>query len=121
MQRSQTAITCALGALAIATVSFGLAPQDPDPQIAALHQKVTELEEKLESYDTFMEAQATAGMELAKALDESEAAGFTAGINPKSREVLLAGLRGQAKAMQSGAEEEDAPQPQTRRGRRRGR
>ena len=119
--RSQTALTCAIGALIASTLSFGLAPQQQDPQITALQQKVTELEEKLETYDAFMASQATAGKTLLDALARSEAEGFTAGINPKSREVLLDGLRAQAEAMQSGAaEDDDEGERPSSRGRRRG-
>ena len=122
MLRSQTAIMCATGALIAATFSFGLAVQDPDPQMVALQEKMTALEDKVERYDEFMEAQAAAGEALIDALARSEAEGFTAGINPRSREILLAGLRKQAEAMKSAAaeEEEAAPRRQDVRGRRRG-
>ncbi len=123
MIRSQTVLTCAVGAVIATTLSFGLVPQqETDPQIAALQQKVTALEEKLESYDTFMEAQAKAGETLVDALARSEAEGFTAGINPKSREILLDGLRAQAEAMQTtvGDDDDEGPPVTTGRGRRRG-
>lgn len=125
MIRSQTVLMCAIGALIASTLSFGLAPQQgQDPQIAALQQKVTALEEKLKSYDVFMEAQLKAGKTLADALARSEAEGFTAGINPRSREILLAGLRAQAEAMQTGVvsddDDDDGPPDDGRRGRRRG-
>lgn len=122
MIRSQTVLTCAVGAVIATTLSFGLVPQqETDPQIAALQQKVTALEEKLESYDAFVEAQAKAGETLVDALARSEAEGFTAGINPKSREILLDGLRAQAEAMQTkvGDEDDEGPPVTTGRGRRR--
>ena len=123
MIRSQTVLTCAVGAVIATTLSFGLVPQqETDPQIAALQQKVTALEEKLESYDTFMEAQAKAGETLVDALARCEAEGFTAGINPKSREILLDGLRAQAEAMQTKVGDDDdgdGPPVTTGRGRRR--
>ena len=122
MIRSQTVLTCAVGAVIATTLSFGLVPQqETDPQIAALQQKVTALEEKLESYDAFVEAQAKAGETLVDALARSEAEGFTAGINPKSREILLDGLRAQAEAMQTkvGVEDDEGPPVTTGRGRRR--
>ena len=120
MMRSQTVLTCAVGALIAASLSFGLSPQDPDPQIAALQLKVTALEEKLESYDTFMAAQAKAGEGLVDALARCEAEGFTAGINPRSREILLEGLRAQAEAMQAGESDDDQGPRGSTRGRRRG-
>lgn len=48
----------------------------------------------------YLDAQATSAAALAGSLDESEKAGFTAGINPSSREILLAGWREQLSAMQ---------------------
>lgn len=42
---------------------------------------------------TFVRAQADSAQKLAAVLDDSEAKGFTYGINPDSRTVLLAGLR----------------------------
>ncbi len=41
----------------------------------------------------YLDAQATSAAALQEALAASEAAGFTAGINPNSREILLAGWR----------------------------
>jgi hypothetical protein len=41
----------------------------------------------------YLDAQATSAASLQDALAASEAAGFTAGINPNSREILLAGWR----------------------------
>ena len=70
--------------------------------------RVEALEREVSALKAFTEAQAAAGAELIEALARCEAEGFTAGINPKSREVLLAGLRGQASAMQAGADQERA-------------
>ena len=48
----------------------------------------------------YLDAQALSAGTLAGILDESEKAGFTAGINPSSREILLAGWREHLTAMQ---------------------
>lgn len=125
MLRSQMIIPCALGALAVASMSFGSGPaataqlQQKNMELELLKARVEVLETKLEEFTEFAEAQADAGAALEKALSESEAAGFTAGINPKSREVLLSGLRGAADAMQA-APTEDAKDKKAPAGRRRG-
>jgi len=46
----------------------------------------------------WVQAQGVAAQALQKALDDSRAKGFTAGINPQSRDLLLAGLGESAKA-----------------------
>lgn len=48
----------------------------------------------------FLDAQAKSAAALAAALDEAEQQGFTAGINPQSRQTLLAGWRAQLAAAQ---------------------
>ena len=48
----------------------------------------------------YLDAQAAGAAALHEALAASEAAGFTAGINPNSREILLAGWREQLSTMQ---------------------
>ena len=73
-----------------------------DPQVAEMKSLVTALEERVAFLEAFAEGQADAGEKLATALTNSEKKGFTAGINPQSREILLKGLRAQAEAMQSG-------------------
>jgi len=128
MIRTQLMIPCAALALVVASLSFGSAPQRPpqaDPEVEALKAEVEALNARVEAMETFAEAQAAAGAELMKALEKSEAKGFTAGINPESREVLLAGLRASAEAMKAGAQDddEDDEEPAARgdRNRRRGR
>jgi hypothetical protein len=51
------------------------------------------IEQELASVQEYLQAQSRSASELAKALDESEKAGFTYGINPNSRKVLLKGWR----------------------------
>lgn len=126
MMRTQTLTACAVGALAAAALAFAAPAQGPipgqgEPKLVALEKRVEALEKQLETMTAFAEAQADAGEELLDALARSEAEGFTAGINPKSREILLAGLRAQAKAMKGGADGKSAaPKAPTRgdRGRR---
>ena len=112
MMRSQNLVLCALGALTAAALAFS-SPQAPEAgtgngahEAAAMEARVEALEREVAALKAFTEAQAAAGAELIDALVRCEAEGFTAGINPKSREVLLAGLRAQASAMQAGADEE---------------
>ena len=117
MIRTQLMIPCAALALVVASLSFGSAPQRPqaDPELEALKAEVESLNARVEAMEAFAEAQAAAGAELMTALAQSEAKGFTAGINPESREVLLAGLRASAEAMQAGADEdEDEEEPAAR-------
>lgn len=48
----------------------------------------------------YLDRQAKVAAEMARTLDESETAGFTYGINPDSRHILLAGWRKQLAAAQ---------------------
>lgn len=48
----------------------------------------------------YLDAQARSASAMAAILDESEQAGFTAGINPNSRTILLTGWREQLNAQQ---------------------
>lgn len=128
MMRTQALTVCAFGALLAVAFSFApgqsaQAASQPqiggDPQVLALQQEVRALAKEVESLRSFVDAQADAGKELMDAVARSEAEGFTAGINPKSREVLLAGLKTQAKAMQSaGASDEKDKDTPTRGSRR---
>lgn len=110
MHSIQTPLMCAGGAVLASLLSLGspapLGAEDPK-DVAALRKQVAELEAKVTACESFMKQQATAGAALADALARSEAEGFTAGINPRSREILLDGLRSQAKAMRAGAGAED--------------
>lgn len=106
MQRFKTPVLCAGSALLATLISFGSGPaeasqEDPNKVLALLRAEILELEVQVLTCQEFMIQQAAAGKELTEALARSEAEGFTAGINPRSREVLLEGLRAQAKAMQS--------------------
>ncbi len=111
MMRFQNLALCALGALTAAALAFS-SPQAPEAaarngadESAAIEARVEALEREVAALEAFVESQAAAGAALIDALARCEAEGFTAGINPKSREVLLEGLRAQAGAMKAGADE----------------
>jgi hypothetical protein len=94
----------------------GKPAQDPTAEIAELKRQVARLQadvgalkqalasaeesEQEKQLVAYVEAQAKAAGVLRKVLDDSEAKGFTYGINPQSREVLLAGLHEFAQVLQ---------------------
>jgi hypothetical protein len=49
----------------------------------------------------YLEAQARSAASMSETLDTSEQAGFTAGINPNSRQILLSGWREQLTTLQT--------------------
>ena len=81
--------------------------QDPAPQVGSLAARVeaqevtiakleaghTALQTQVEALTTAIAAQSSQADALLGVLSQSEELGFTAGLNPKSREVLLAGFR----------------------------
>ena len=100
------AITCFVG---ISATSFGQAETNSnlESEVAALTGEVATLREDLLESQAhiaqmllYFENNKKAAAELTKALAASESAGFTFGINPKSRELLLAGWRKQLDAVQ---------------------
>ena len=112
------AATCALGAMVLSSIAPAPATQETDPSMAQLKAQVEELTEKVHSFEEFLESQAAAGEELEAAVARSHAEGFTAGINPKSRETLLGALKAQAEVMKSGAP--DKPEAPEKKGSMRG-
>jgi hypothetical protein len=64
-----------------------------EARIAELAQRERELAKELEQVLAYFAKQSQAASALLAELDSCEALGFTAGINPQSREVLLAGFR----------------------------
>ncbi|HPF13014.1 MAG: hypothetical protein H6830_10030 [Planctomycetes bacterium] len=86
--------------LALSFLALGAMPQGGDP-VAQLTQRVQALEAKVQAMQGTMDAQSKAAKELIISIDEAEKAGFTAGINPRSREILLNAWRAQARAMSS--------------------
>jgi hypothetical protein len=116
------AVTCALGAMIFSSVAPAPASQDTDSGVKALKTQVEELTKKVESFEAFLEGQAAAGKTLEAAISRAQAEGFTAGINPSSREALLGGLRAQAEAMKAAgaSKTSDAPKKkESMRGKRR--
>jgi uncharacterized coiled-coil protein SlyX len=77
------------------------APIELEPRVVALEAQletmsktVDELAQKNAQLERFFAAQSRQASALRTSLADAEKNGFTAGINPKSREVLLAGFRG---------------------------
>lgn len=66
---------------------------------AELEGRVADLEARTEAVEAYLANQAKAAEKLNQALDASEKAGFTFGINPESREILLAAWRAQSQAV----------------------
>lgn len=96
--------TAALAALG----TFGLATGQENAELEA---KVAELEARTQEIEGYLANQAKAAETLQKSLDASEKEGFTFGINPRSREILLQAWRARASATASnppgsGAEEQ---------------
>jgi len=77
-------------ALLALTAGYG-AEQNAQKQDAEARLAV--IEQELASVQDYLQAQSKSAEALTKALDESEKAGFTYGINPNSRKVLLKGWR----------------------------
>ena len=64
-----------------------------EKELAATRLELTETRALLDNTVGYLQAQAAGSKKLLETLDASEQAGFTAGINPHSREVLLGGFR----------------------------
>jgi len=92
--------------LALSFLALGAMPQGGDDQ-AGLAVRVQVLETKMQVIQAQLEAQSKASSDLLIALDSAEKAGFTAGINPRSREILLSAWRAQAKVSISAAKGKD--------------
>ena len=113
-----------LGLFAVAAIavgsSFGAPPkaQDPSTEIADLKRQIARLQADVNMLKAgaaagdeaqqgvrelmgYVEAQAKAAAGLQKVLADAEQKGFTFGINPESREVLLAGFNSFAEVLQS--------------------
>jgi hypothetical protein len=103
-----------LALAATATISFSQGPEpapkpagDADKRIETLEKKVTELAKELAETKTlacdvmhYLSEQAGGAESMARTLDESEQAGFTYGVNPESRSILLRGWRDQLASWQ---------------------
>jgi len=116
LQLSFAVVASALLASSLAFNSVA-APQDPVQQRldamqkdildsrARVEQMVEELKgarKTIEETQKYIDAQAKSAKTMAEVLDESEKAGFTFGINPESRVLLLQGWRDELGARQEG-------------------
>ena len=107
MKQFQPLLLVAAGALG---TGFALSQDPPKPganDADSLKQKVEQLEGKIAELESWVEAQQKQAKAMQKSLDAVEAAGFTAGINFESRELLLKALRAEAKEAVGKSEEED--------------
>jgi hypothetical protein len=97
--------------------AVGHAPQDPvpSPMEQALAMQVSELERKVAALESWVAAQQKQSAVTIAALAEAEAEGFTAGINFKSREVLLANWRAEAAVVGGLAATEPLPEAKPKR------
>lgn len=102
-----------------AALGAGLASSNPAPQLAQdnnqdlqaivldLQSEVQDLRGMVENSErvtretiAYLEGISKTSAELSRTLDSAEQKGFTAGINPSSREVLLSGWRAQLAKLQ---------------------
>lgn len=118
-----TLLTLAIGISGLAFSQDPPAPESSDKKIERLEKELVATRERTESLATslartqlvlddvlkYLAAQAEGAKSVAKSLDESEAAGFTWGINPDSRKILLGAWREQLARMQAGLPE---PRPE---------
>ncbi|MEX1024230.1 MAG: hypothetical protein WD226_04050 [Planctomycetota bacterium] len=64
-----------------------------EAELSGLKKGQAELEVTLTAVVTYLDQRADAALQMSKSLDIVEAKGFTAGINPNSRELLLSSWR----------------------------
>ena len=109
MRRQLILLLVIVSFVGISASTFGQAEADSklEEQVGQLSNEVAQLRDDLEHSQAqidqvlaFIQTNQRAAAEMARALADSETAGFTYGINPKSRELLLAGWRKQLDAMQ---------------------
>ena len=131
--KTLTIATLSLLVLPAFTLVQKTPPQKASPEQGELEKKVAALEDELatlkeksaqdkallEQVVASLEGQSQEATKMLASLDESEQLGFTAGINFRSREVLLAGMRGYWSEVQKGvpkapAKKADAQAPPAR-------
>lgn len=93
--------------LAVSGALWGVGAQDPstnnleqrisglESQLAEQRKRVDKHEDLIHATIEYLDRQSRSADDMLSTLDRSEAEGFTAGINYRSREVLLAGWRSQ--------------------------
>ena len=94
---------------AFAPVQQDLEDDELEKKVATLEDELATLKESrmqdkalLEQVLLYLETQSQEGAKMLGTLDESEQLGFTAGINFRSREVLLSGMRAYWTEVQKG-------------------
>ncbi len=115
----QPTLAVVASALLVSSLAFNASARTQDPvqqrldvmqkdildSRAKVEQMVAELKgarKTLEEAQKYIEAQSKAAKAMAETLDASEKAGFTFGINPESRELLLKGWREELDTLQQG-------------------
>lgn len=83
----------ALGAQDPATSNLEQRVNALEAQLAEQRKRVDKQEELIHATVEYLDRQSRAAEDMLSTLDRSEAEGFTAGINYRSRELLLAGWR----------------------------
>ncbi len=110
----------ALTTLGVSQEPEGNTPPAPTPdleervariekELAETREELARVAERAERAEAFAQSLARAAKRMASTLDASEKAGFTAGINFRSREILLAGWREWLSEIERGAR---APKPE---------
>ena len=118
--------TIPIAALPVVLAQEGETQEEAGPtveqRLGALEAKVEELvrreREHAQEHDqvlAYLAKQSQAATALLTQLDSSESLGFTAGINPQSREVLLAGFRAYYGEAQRDVPAKPAPLEEVRR------
>ena len=85
-------------------------------KLDAVTAESTETKARLAATVKYLEQQSKAAAAMAQVLDDAEKAGFTYGINPDSRTMLLRGWRDQIAASQKGLPATAAPATPTKTG-----
>src|SRR5258705_6601740 len=80
-------------------------------RVEALSAEVAEMKKQSTATLAYLESLAKGAGQMASALDESEKAGFTYGLNPDSRHILLRGWREQLSSLQKEVPKAEAPPP----------
>jgi len=100
---------CGVLLLVATTPAFNQSPpkDDPTAELQVLRGRLETLEREakqnaaqLVQWQRYVESQAKAAQAMQETLARSEKEGFTYGLNPRSREILLSGWREQLAAMQ---------------------
>jgi peptidoglycan hydrolase CwlO-like protein len=125
MNRQFGIVACVAAAL-VCGLAFSQSPaaQDPLPtkveklekelaashlRVEALSTEVADLKKQFTATLAYFDEQAKAAAAMTTVLDESEKAGFTYGLNPDSRHILLRGWRDQLATAQKDVPVAEAP------------